>query len=299
MMEFQKYMHVERFGNDEVQGIELGQCYVFPKIDGTNGSIWYDGEKLRFGSRNRELSLENDNQGFMTEMSKHEGVRRFCEDHAAGVRLYGEWLVPHAFRGYREDAWRRFYVFDVWDEINEKYMRYEDYHETLEEYKIDYIPPLCIIKNATYENLLTELKSNGFLVQDGAGYGEGIVIKNYEFQNRFGRTVWAKIVSNEFKEKACREHGATHKKFKDMIEQTICDNYVTDHFVDKVYAKIVNENDGWNSRYIPRLLSTVYHDLVTEEIWDVVKKHKNPTINFKTLNTLVILKIKTLKPEIF
>lgn len=33
-MEFRKYMHLERFGNDEVQGIELGTCYIFSKLDG-------------------------------------------------------------------------------------------------------------------------------------------------------------------------------------------------------------------------------------------------------------------------
>jgi hypothetical protein len=37
-MEFRKYQHIERFGTTEVKNIELGKVYVFPKIDGTNGS---------------------------------------------------------------------------------------------------------------------------------------------------------------------------------------------------------------------------------------------------------------------
>ena len=32
-MEFRKYQHIERFGTDEVDGIEIGTTYVFPKID--------------------------------------------------------------------------------------------------------------------------------------------------------------------------------------------------------------------------------------------------------------------------
>ena len=32
-MTFQKYMHLERFGTDEVDGINLGECHVFPKLD--------------------------------------------------------------------------------------------------------------------------------------------------------------------------------------------------------------------------------------------------------------------------
>lgn len=41
-MEFKKYQHVERFGTDETEGINIGKCYVFPKIDGTNSSVWLE-----------------------------------------------------------------------------------------------------------------------------------------------------------------------------------------------------------------------------------------------------------------
>lgn len=36
---FKKYMHIERFGNDEVEGIEFGNCYIFCKIDETEYCI--------------------------------------------------------------------------------------------------------------------------------------------------------------------------------------------------------------------------------------------------------------------
>ena len=65
-MEFHKYMHIERLGTDEVEGIEIGRVHVFPKIDGSNGSVWYDSDNgiIEAGSRNRVLTLDNDNQGF-------------------------------------------------------------------------------------------------------------------------------------------------------------------------------------------------------------------------------------------
>lgn len=294
---FQKYMHVERFGSDEVEGIELGECYVFPKIDGTNGSVWWDGN-LRAGSRNRELSADNDNAGFYQWVLDNPAINKFCQDHKT-TRLFGEFLVPHSLKTYRDDAWRKFYVFDVFDEINQEYMPYGHYSETLEEYEIDFVPPLCVMRNATHERLLQEIEKNVFLIKDGCGFGEGIVIKNYAYQNRFGKTVWAKLVANEFKEKHAREMGPTIKNMKQMVEQEICDKYVTQHLVDKVYAKIVTECDGWNSRYIPRLLQTVFYDLVNEELWNIVKEMKNPTINFKTLNSIVIIAIKKLRPELF
>lgn len=298
-MDFRKYMHIERFGNDEVQGIELGGCYVFPKLDGTNGSVWLaDDGYPDAGSRNRVLAPDEDNAGFFQFIEADDRFKNFLREYPH-LRLYGEWLVPHSLRTYREDAWRKFYVFDVYDHSEENYLMYEEYKALLDGYGIDYIPPLCIMKNATYENLLVELENNGFLIQEGRGSGEGIVIKNYNYVNRFGRTVWAKIVTNKFKEKHAREMGATVKNMKQMSEQVVVDEFVTKHLVDKTYAKIVNEMEGWNSKYIPRLLSTVFYDLVNEEMWNAVKKLKNPTINFKTLNTLSILRVKELKPELF
>ena len=299
-MEFKKYQHIERFGNDEVQGIELGNCYIFPKIDGTNGSVWFDGG-LQAGSRKRQLSLDEDNAGFYRWALN--GGRHKLEEFFARTnnewRLYGEWLCPHSLRTYRDDAWRKFYVFDVYDDVKEKYLPYDEYSPYLDDFGIDYIPPICLMKNATYENLLVEIENNTFLIQEGKGCGEGIVIKNYDYQNRFGRTIWAKMITNAFKEKHVREMGHTVKLMKQMIEQEICDKYIDQPFVNKVYAKIVNESQGWNSKYIPRLFLSVYYDLINEELWNIIKKMKSPTINFKTLNALVVLKIKELKPELF
>lgn len=301
-MDFKEYMHIERFGNDGVQGIELGGCYVFPKIDGTNASVWYN-EGLQAGSRKRQLSLDGDNAGFYqwVKTGMHEIEEYFLDPFVFSkrLRLFGEWLISHSLKTYREDAWRKFYIFDVYSDTEERYLSYDEYQPLLEKFNLKYIPPLCVMNNATYENLLIEVNNNGFLIRDGEGCGEGIVIKNYNYQNKFGRTIWAKIITNEFKEKHVKAMGATIKNMKLMAEQAICDSYVTRHLVDKVYAKIVTENEGWNSRYIPRLLSTVFYDLVNEELWDIVKKFKNPIINFKTLNTLAIMKIKELRPELF
>lgn len=298
-MAFREYMHLERFGNDEVQGIELGECYVFPKIDGTNASVWYDVVKgACAGSRKRELSLEDDNAGFCAWVN--DGGHRLYEFlYNTNLRLYGEWLVPHSLRTYREDAWRKFYVFDVYDDLYERYLPYSEYQPLMEQYGIDYIPPACVIRNATYDNLLVELENNRFLIKDGCGPGEGLVIKNYSFINRFQRVVWAKIVTNEFKEKNAKAMGPTGKNMKEMPEHTIVQEYVSKHLVDKVYSKIVNEMEGWNSRYIPRLLQSVYYDLVNEEMWNIVKKMKQPVVDFKKLNTLAIMRIKELRPELF
>jgi hypothetical protein len=295
MMEYKKYQHLERFLTSEVEDIELGECYVFPKIDGSNSVLWWN-EGLRAGSRNRELTLEKDNAGFYAWARQQEKFYDFFKS-IPYVRLYGEWLVKHSLNTYREDAWRKFYVFDVCDNTGE-YIHYENYKPLLEEYEIDYIPPICKITNGSYEQFIDQLKKNVFLIEDGKGAGEGIVIKRYNFKNKYGRTTWAKIVTSEFKEKHAKVMGASEVKAKDLIEEQIADKYVTHALVEKEYAKIVNDS-GWQSKNIPQLLNTVYYNLVKEESWNFVKDLKNPKIDFKRLQHFTFNNVKKHKPELF
>lgn len=300
-MTFQKYQHIERFGTDEVQDIELGICYLTPKIDGTLGTLWLDDEgNLKAGSRNRELTLENDNQGFYKYVLNDDRFINYLRRHP-NHRLFGEWLVKHSLTTYRKDAWRKFYIFDVVldKEDGFEYLIYETYKPLLEEFNLDYIPPLCIIKNGSYEKFVDWLDKNIFLIEDGKGVGEGIVIRNYNFYNRFGRQTWSKIVRSEFKELHTKTMGAPELNGKSMVEEEIVNNFCTEALIEKTYSKIINEQDGWRSQYIPRLLETVFYDLINEETWHILKKFKNPTINYKTLKHFTTQKIKETKPDLF
>ena len=69
--------------------------------------------------------------------------------------------------------------------------------------------------------------------------------------------------------------------------------------VDKVYAKLMTEREFWNNKLIPQLLGTVYHDFITECLWQILKEKKNPSINFKSLQVEVYKQIKELKSELF
>jgi hypothetical protein len=296
-MSFIKYQHLERYGTTEVDGIEVGTCYVFPKLDGTNGSVWWADGALRCGSRNRELALDNDNAGFMNAIMDNTPVLMYImanNDHV----LYGEWLVPHTLKTYQDDAWRKFYVFDVFDRKKERLLSYDEYSAPLIAAGLNIIAPIAIIKNGSIETFTECLSKAHYLVKDGEGSGEGVVIKNYGYHNRYGRQTWAKIVANEFKAKHHIAMGAPVIGYE-VVEEKIVDKYVNNTLVDKVFAKIVNQEDGWSSKYIPRLLHTVYYDLVTEECWNFVKEFKNPKVDFKTLSHYTTAKIKQLKPELF
>lgn len=309
-MSYIKYQHVERFGTDEVENINIGKCYIYPKLDGTNAQIWFEDGEVKAGSRRRELSEDSDNAGFYKWVKDNEANFLLLFNSYPNWRLFGEWLVPHSFKDYRDDAWRELYVFDVAvlkdeDEITHdgdskmKYLHYDEYADILEEFDINVLHPQSIINNPSQEQLMHECKANTYLVKDGAGAGEGIVIKNYEYRNKYNRQTWAKIVTNEFKEQHKRVMGPTEKDGPALIEERIVEELLTVPMIDKTYSKIVSDNEGWKSKYIPQLLGRVWHDFVTEESWNIVKKYKNPKVDYKVLNHLCIQKIKQVKPELF
>jgi hypothetical protein len=136
------------------------------------------------------------------------------------------------------------------------------------------------------------------IIKDGAGVGEGIVIKNYDFVNKYGRVTWAKLVTNEFKEAHHKEMGAPLIG-GEIVEEKIVTKLVTQSLVDKVVAKIINEQGGWSSKNIPQLINTVFYDLIREDAWTMVKEFKNPTINFKTLSHYTTAKVKELRKDLF
>ena len=296
---FIKYQHLEKLHTDETDGIEVGTTYVFPKIDGTNGSIWEDDHdnEIQAGSRNRHLSLDADNAGFLSAMRNSPKHVKLVQAYPHLI-FYGEWLVPHSLKTYREDAWRKFYIFDVYNRGANRYVPYDDYKSILDAYEVEYIAPIAIIKNGNYETYQECLNRNFFLIDDGKGNGEGIVIKNYAYENKYGRQTWAKLITNAFKESHHKEMGAPLVG-GEIIEDKIVSKFVDKHLVDKIHAKITNEMDGWSSKYIPRLLHTVYYDLITEETWNILKEFKNPKIDFRTLNNLCTQRVKELKPEVF
>jgi hypothetical protein len=300
-MEFRKYQHLERYRTDEVDGIEFGDCFIFPKLDGTNASLWTgDDGALKGGSRNRELSLGNDNAGFYNHAVTNMKLIAYMLKHPTH-RLYGEWLVPHSLKTYRDDAWRKFYIFDVCIDKGDsvEYTPYDIYKPLLDEFELDYIVPIAKVSNPNYEVLLKFLEKNQFLIKDGAGNGEGIVIKNYDFYNKYKRQTWAKIVTTEFKEKHAKEMGYNEIQIQKLVEEKIVEDYVTTAFVEKEYEKIRVEQEGWTSKCIPMLLSRVFYELINEEMWHIIKEHKNPKIDFKTLNALTIKRVKAIKSDIF
>jgi hypothetical protein len=301
MNEYKRYQHLERYGTTEVIGIETGECYIFPKLDGSNGSIYLESSQIKAGSRSRVLSIDKDNAGFYAHVINEKErygriLHHLHEAFSTDAILYGEWLVPHSFKDYKDDAWRKFYVFDVY--VDGQPLPYNVYQPMLEYFVIDYVPCVSIIRNGTESSFIHEMENRShFLCKEGVKMGEGIVIKNYDFVNQYGRKTWAKIVSNEFKAMHFKAMGPLDKNFGDSVEKQIAEKYCTAALCEKELNKIAIE--GWESKKIPQLLNTIYYCVVKEDTWEFVKEHKNPTINFKSLQQFVFNKVKQNLPKVF
>jgi hypothetical protein len=324
-MGYVSYTHVERLGHPNVDGLLIGTCHVFPKLDGTNAVIWADistGE-LCTGSRKRDMSSidADDNHGFRAAMraKSFNGELDWLAGTYDGVQcpiFYGEWLVPHSLRTYREDAWRQLYIFDARCPETFRYIHYDKWAPLVRSMGANVIEPLQIICDPTEADINhVRDRSNTYLIEDGEGLGEGVVVKNYGFTNKFGKTVWGKAVRNDFKEKNLREMGSPERNGTKQWEKEIAEMYVTKAFVDKTRANVESAvTEGVSTKgpevaraaceakrhvIIPRLLSTVYHELIDEETASFVKKFKEPTINFKTLRQFTIAQVKKHAEDLF
>lgn len=296
--DFKEYQHIERLDTEEVEGILDGDCYIFTKLDGMQTSIWHDEETIRCGIHHSELTPANEKEGrgFWAHVFSSAKYCFFFQKYP-NYRLFGEWLIKHQMT-YTPASYNKFYVFDVVDIESGKYIPYEEYIKFLRPFLIDYIPLMRKYIRPTTEQLQKVVKIAAvFCLPDGVKKGEGIVIKRYNFVNKYGRVTWAKLVNP-------KPEGTFSRKSanKDTIpvEEHIVEQYCTEHLIDKIVNKIADrEGGGWHSKYIPELLGRVKHDIITEEIWSILKRFKNPTIDFGLLQRLIIIRVKILKSNLF
>ncbi len=296
---FKKYQHVERLGSSEVTGIDKGTVFVFPKLDGTNGSVWVEADEggeyqLCAGSRNNKLSAEFDNAGFYEHVMEHPEYKEYLLVHPTYI-VYGEWLVPHTIKDYDVRAWKQFYVFDVYDTMTDRYLHFDEYTDELSDAGFNVITPLVIIENPDFnENTLTSiLTTNYYLMKDNEHVGEGIVIKNYGYHNAYGRTTWAKVVNPVFKVKPRAEHKG---KEAPTIEDKILDSLCTEDAITHEVLKFEEEYGKYDASTYKKMLGLVWKGWVEDNIWDVISKTGKQSINFTALRHKFEIKTKEYYP---
>lgn len=303
---FARYQHIEHLTSDKVSGIGNGTCYVFPKLDGANTCAYVEDGEIKCGSRNRPLDGTTD---FDAYVRSNNGIVSLLTDHPE-LRLFGEWMIPHSIRDYVPDTWNRWFVFDVTSDTGEfhdvidgepvdhsgdRYLPYPVYRRVLEHYGIDYVPAVAVLENPTLEQVELIADTCDYWMPKGS-CGEGVVVKRYGYRSMYGDETWAKVLSSRFREIKDFDHRRRQSETSGL-EEELARDMVTWGFVEKEYSRIASETSGEVNP--GRLLTTVWKTFVEENIWDILRRKRNPTIDFRKLKRAVESRVKEARPDVF
>lgn len=285
-MEFKPYKKIHALHKEECEGLLVGKCYIQEKIDGANASIWIgdDGE-VHCGSRTRDLTKAGDGfNGFADYVKNHEGINNLLKD-KPDIRLYGEWLVRHSI-GYHEQSYKQFYLYDIENTDGGRYAL-EEVYRIGEEYGIKTAFLFSTKENPTLEEIQSYAGKSVLGLK-----GEGVVIKNFEFINKFGDTQYGKYVTQEFKEDNAITFGGNNKHSETYWEMYFVNEFVTTPRLNKILSKFESmSEERLDMKHIPQIMGMMYHDIITEECWAIAKKVNKP-FSFKAFENLVKRKVK-------
>lgn len=290
-----KYPKIKRLGDEDNDGILFGKVYAQEKVDGANAQIWIEDGEIKCGSRTQQLVAGFN--GFVDYVKSHEGIRKFLEENPS-CRLFGEWLVRHTI-AYNETVYKKFYLFDVLvlpaefklegedsEEIERQKARQctwytiEEVYEVGKKYGIETVQLFGAFENPLPDSL-QEFVGKSILGEKG----EGIVLKNPAFINKWGDRVCAKVVTQEFKEDNALIFGGNNKHSETYVEMKLVNEAMTMQRIQKIMQKLQPLFEKRLGReQTGRVIEVAYHDMFEEEMWGFVKKHKQ--IDFAHLENL-------------
>ena len=292
---FKPYLHVERLGKTEVDNILSGVVRLTSKLDGTNASVWADEDgRMHYGSRKREISIEDDNAGFAAWMKSDADepvlLIRACQANPNWI-IYGEWGVGKvgAIKKYTKDAHNQLWIFDIYNRETEKYLTWDELEAALIVYDlIDYrVKLLATLTNPTLDDIIKIANENTFLLDNTDTLGEGVVIRRDNYVNCYGRYAVAKYVREDFRPDTPKVRRIIQAG---EIEQDFINRYLTQSELEKAKAKtalICGEYTQSNGKFIGMFLNLLWKDTLEENIVDFCKRNKNPQIDFAALNGLI------------
>jgi hypothetical protein len=287
-MTFKKYCEIERLGHDDNREILMfgeDMLFIEEKVDGGNGSFWLEEDGIHFGSRSRDLTLENDTkmfQGFQLQLRLHlEKLKKEGIEINPDYIYYMEWMAKHTI-SYTKAPFVIGFDIRLKHGMNEEgfglFLAREAREQEFNRLKIENVP--LVWKGKVNELKKLNIRELIPKSQYYDGFAEGIVIKNYSRKAREGNhQLYAKLVRDEFKE----DNRAVFGNIKDKNSDTskIVEQFCTDARVRKAVLHFIDEGEKLELKLMAKVPSFVIKDILKEEFTTIFDSYK--FVDFKEM----------------
>lgn len=207
---------------------------VQEKLDGSNASFTIEDGKLECFSRRKKLNENETLNGFYGWVHENVAHNSLLERFI----IFGEWLVKHKIN-YKDEFYKNFYVFDVYDKEKEEYLPYEKMIEIADFFRLKTVKTLLVVEPKFFGDVLQPGHIQDLVgrseMTEKSNTGEGIVIKYLDGKSEHDD--YFKIVSNEFKE-------FSRQKMKTEIKNhdSIADYAITKARMEKMIFRAIEED---------------------------------------------------------
>lgn len=269
MKEIKKYTSIIRYGKSTTVDVlnEGDIISITEKIDGANASFRID-ETNELGvscySRNCALDRDNTLGGFYNWVGEY--IVPLKDKLNPNYIYYGEWLNKHKVV-YKEEYYKKFYLFSIWDIKNEKYLGDEIVISEAERLGLTTVNYFYIGKFISYNHLMSFVGKSTMTLEPNTG--EGIVVKNVSYRDKYGSQCFVKIVSEKFAE--VQQQKKPKNPNIDKVSSLV-HSVLTKPRVEKLLFKLIDEGklkEGFSTKDIGTVLkllgNAVYEDIMKEE----------------------------------
>lgn len=303
-----KYPHLQSVKNIHRKDEEMYQKVSIitkqEKLDGTQGAIFFENDKIIFASRNVVL-LTTDNANFREYMTKKniKDLEKYFADYPDHM-LIGEWMKSKEFFVFDEAR-----IVSVDDKLESKYLNFYERSKILKKnYYLDVIQPEAIVKNDEPKNYEKEEISG--ILNENATFDtdtiEGYVFKIYvaDDDGKLFISDQMKIINRKYIE--LMELKTKKEKNPSKGKESLVTRFFNDEckVLDKVYKKIViekcNETNADPTDLLERLDNSFlekHEDDFLRKILEEFKEYENDNNEYMRFPDEV--KKKILKNYIF
>lgn len=262
-MEFIKYPKIKRLGHEDTKRIWDGHTVVTEKIDGANFRFALDPELgIRWGSRNVDYTYVRPEDWPKRFEKQWKWVIEHADFLEPNFIYFAEAVIPHSI----QYDWERFEApligFDAWDTNTETWVAYPENKRMFEAIGLPFVPIVAEFDGVPnvedFEKLIP--KSQFY-----DGIAEGVVIKNYE------RGIFAKVVSEKFKEVNRSVFGKPKKEIKDETEKWF-EYLFSPRRIEKLINSLLDEGRDLNMRLMKDLIYRTMRDAAEEEAYELFKR---------------------------